>query len=62
MDFVFFAGDADVTKKYWQAAREAGASIIDLTYALEGRRVFWCVRRGLRRLLENEGASAAGRI
>src|SRR5580693_9940670 len=34
MDFVFFAGDAEVTKKYWQAAREAGASIIDLTYAL----------------------------
>ncbi len=35
MDFVFFAGGADVTKKHWQDARRAGASIIDLTYALE---------------------------
>ena len=35
MDFVFFAGSAEVTKKYWQDARRAGAGIIDLTYALE---------------------------
>jgi aspartate-semialdehyde dehydrogenase len=35
MDFVFFAGDAAVTKKHWQDARRAGASIIDLTYGLE---------------------------
>ncbi|RSL15799.1 aspartate-semialdehyde dehydrogenase [Edaphobacter aggregans] len=35
MDFVFFAGGADVTKKHWQDARRAGASIVDLTYALE---------------------------
>jgi aspartate-semialdehyde dehydrogenase len=35
MDFVFFAGGAEVTKKHWQQARRAGASIIDLTYALE---------------------------
>jgi aspartate-semialdehyde dehydrogenase len=35
MDFVFFSGDAAVTKKHWQAARRAGASIVDLTYALE---------------------------
>jgi aspartate-semialdehyde dehydrogenase len=38
MDFVFFAGDPAVTKKYWQAARRAGASIVDLTYALEGEK------------------------
>jgi aspartate-semialdehyde dehydrogenase len=38
MDFVFFAGGAAVTKKYWQAARGAGASIVDLTYALEGEK------------------------
>jgi aspartate-semialdehyde dehydrogenase len=38
MDFVFFAGDTAVTKKYWQAARRAGASIVDLTYALEGEK------------------------
>lgn len=35
MDFVFFAGDAAATKKHWQDARRAGASIVDLTYALE---------------------------
>lgn len=35
MDFVFFAGSAEVTKKHWQNARRAGASIVDLTYALE---------------------------
>jgi aspartate-semialdehyde dehydrogenase len=34
MDFVFFAGGAAVTKKYWQAARRAGVSIVDMTYAL----------------------------
>ena len=35
MDFVFFAGSAEMAKKHWQAARRAGASIVDLTYALE---------------------------
>jgi aspartate-semialdehyde dehydrogenase len=38
MDFVFFAGGAAVTKKHWQGARRAGASIVDLTYALEGEK------------------------
>jgi aspartate-semialdehyde dehydrogenase len=38
MDFVFFAGDAAVTKKHWRSARQAGASIVDLTYALEGEK------------------------
>lgn len=36
MDFVFFAGSPETTKKYWQDARKAGASIVDMTYALEG--------------------------
>src|ERR1700733_13130498 len=35
MDFVFFASEPGVTKKHWQQARRAGASIVDLTYALE---------------------------
>ena len=38
MDFVFFAGDMEDTKKHWQAARRAGASIVDMSYALEGER------------------------
>jgi aspartate-semialdehyde dehydrogenase len=38
MDFVFFTGDADVTKRHWQEARQSGSSIVDLTYALEGEK------------------------
>ena len=38
MDFVFFAGDAAETKQHWQAARRAGASIVDMTYGLEEER------------------------
>ncbi|MEO6912315.1 MAG: Asd/ArgC dimerization domain-containing protein [Edaphobacter sp.] len=38
MDFVFFAGSVEATKKHWQDARRAGASIVDLTYALEGEK------------------------
>lgn len=38
MDFVFFTGDAEVTKKHWEEARRSGASIVDMTYALEGER------------------------
>jgi aspartate-semialdehyde dehydrogenase len=38
MDFVFFAGGAEKTKKHWLDARRAGASIVDLTYALEGKK------------------------
>lgn len=37
-DFVFFAGGAAVTWKYWQHARRAGASIVDMTYALESEK------------------------
>jgi aspartate-semialdehyde dehydrogenase len=35
LDYVFFAGNPETTKRYWQQARRAGASIVDLTYALE---------------------------
>ena len=35
MDFVFFAGAPEATRKYWKAARLAGASILDMTNALE---------------------------
>lgn len=38
MDFVFFTGDAAVTRSHWQEARRAGASIVDMTYALEGEK------------------------
>ncbi len=35
MDLVFFAGDATTAQEYWNAAHSAGASIVDLTGALE---------------------------
>jgi aspartate-semialdehyde dehydrogenase len=38
LDFVFFTGGPATTNKYWKTARLAGASLIDLTYALEAER------------------------
>lgn len=35
LDIVFFAGDAEMTRAYFGAARQANASVVDLTYALE---------------------------
>ncbi|MDE3105825.1 MAG: segregation protein B [Acidobacteriota bacterium] len=37
LDYVFFAGDKAQAKQYAEHARKAGASIIDLTGALEGQ-------------------------
>src|SRR6202167_3172690 len=36
IDFTFFAGAAELTRRHWQAAQRAGSSIIDLSAALEG--------------------------
>ena len=36
LDFAFFAGSTDVTRKHWQSARRAGATIVDLSGAIEG--------------------------
>ncbi|HTW49228.1 MAG TPA: Asd/ArgC dimerization domain-containing protein [Acidobacteriaceae bacterium] len=36
--FAFFAGDETLTKKHWQAALRSGASIVDLSGALEGEK------------------------
>ncbi len=38
MDFAFFTSSAAVTTAQWVLARRAGASIVDLTYALEGQK------------------------
>lgn len=35
VDFAFFAGTEEITRKHWQAAQRAGASTIDLSGALE---------------------------
>src|SRR5579875_583653 len=37
-DFVFFTGDEQLTRKHWANAQRAGASIVDLSGALEGER------------------------
>jgi aspartate-semialdehyde dehydrogenase len=37
IDLVFFAGDGEVTSKYWKGASAAGAGTIDMTFALEGQ-------------------------
>jgi aspartate-semialdehyde dehydrogenase len=37
VDFAFFAGDQPLTLKHWEAAHKAGASIVDLSFALEGK-------------------------
>jgi aspartate-semialdehyde dehydrogenase len=34
-DFTFFAGSAEMTRRYWQAAVQAGSAVLDLTGALD---------------------------
>src|SRR3954463_5807676 len=36
VDFAFFASDAAFTGRHWQSALEAGATVLDLSYALDG--------------------------
>jgi len=36
VDFAFFAGEPSTTRRHWKNALGAGASIVDLTYVLEG--------------------------
>jgi aspartate-semialdehyde dehydrogenase len=36
IDFTFFAGTGELTRRHWQAAQRAGSSIVDLSGALEG--------------------------
>jgi aspartate-semialdehyde dehydrogenase len=36
IDFTFFAGTAELTRRHWQAAQRTGSSIVDLSAALEG--------------------------
>lgn len=38
VDFAFFAGQPEVTRKHWRSALMAGASLVDLSYALEEER------------------------
>lgn len=37
VDFAFFAGDEALTLRQWENAHRAGASIVDLSFALEGK-------------------------
>ncbi len=35
VDFAFFASEEEFTRRHWKLAKEAGAAIVDLSYALE---------------------------
>jgi aspartate-semialdehyde dehydrogenase len=35
VDFTFFAGEGEFTRAHWKMAREAGSSVVDLSYGLE---------------------------
>src|SRR5882757_8727377 len=35
MDFTFFAGNAELTRKHWETAVHAGSAVIDLSGALD---------------------------
>ncbi|MGB9147094.1 MAG: segregation protein B, partial [Acidobacteriaceae bacterium] len=37
IDLVFFAGEEAIARKHWGAAHRAGASIVDVSGALEGQ-------------------------
>jgi aspartate-semialdehyde dehydrogenase len=59
-DFVFFSGSQEATLKHWKSALKAGASILDLSYALEGEagvlvRAPW-VKEVLRESLSESGS------
>jgi len=34
-DIVFFTGDPEIAKTHWKSAQKAGASVVDMTFALE---------------------------
>jgi aspartate-semialdehyde dehydrogenase len=37
VDFTFFCGSAELSRRHWQAAQRAGSSIVDLSAGLEGQ-------------------------
>lgn len=39
VDMVFFAGEESFTRAHWQAARDAGCAVVDLSYALDAQSV-----------------------
>lgn len=57
MDFVFFAGEEDDTEKHWQNARRTGASVVDLSYALERETDVLVRAPWVAEVLKNKGAA-----
>ena len=37
-DFTFFSGSAELTRKHWETAAQAGSAIIDMSGALDGEK------------------------
>lgn len=63
VDFTFFAGSEEVTRKHWHNAHKAGSSIIDMSYALESEsgvlvRAPW-VQEEMREDVNGEATEAA---
>jgi aspartate-semialdehyde dehydrogenase len=60
MDFVFFAGDEEETRRHWEKARRTGASIVDLTYALEGEKDVVVMSPWVNEVLGKKGSANVG--
>jgi len=46
MDFTFFCGAEELTRKYWREALRAGSTVLDLSGALDRETACWCALPG----------------
>src|SRR5207248_5395948 len=61
VDFAFFASDAAFTGRHWQSALQAGATVLDLSYALYGERKVSARSPWIGKELERESGQEPGR-
>src|SRR5438067_2352698 len=61
VDFAFFASDAAFTGRHWQSALQAGATVLDLSYALDGDRSVSVRSPWIEKELERESGQEPGR-
>jgi len=60
VDFAFFASDAAFTGRHWQSALQAGATVLDLSYALYGERNVSARSPWIEKELERESGREPG--
>ena len=60
VDFAFFASDAAFTGRHWQSALQAGATVLDLSYALDGERNVSVRSPWIEKELERESGQEPG--